>query len=69
MGITQAALATRIGTKLSVVARLESDRANPSIAFLIIILRYHPGASNLPRTVFSVLVNQGYYCKGFPQRG
>lgn len=34
MGITQAALAARIGTKQSVVARLESGRANPSIAFL-----------------------------------
>lgn len=33
-GITQAALAARIGTKQSVVARLESGRANPSIAFL-----------------------------------
>jgi transcriptional regulator with XRE-family HTH domain len=34
MSITQAALAARIGTKQSVIARLESGRANPSIAFL-----------------------------------
>ena len=34
LGITQAALAARIGTKQSVIARLESGRANPSIAFI-----------------------------------
>jgi len=34
MGVTQAALAARIGTTQSVIARLESGRANPSIAFL-----------------------------------
>ncbi|MDA8097747.1 MAG: helix-turn-helix transcriptional regulator, partial [Clostridia bacterium] len=33
-GVTQAALATRIGTKQSVIARLESGQANPTIAFL-----------------------------------
>jgi transcriptional regulator with XRE-family HTH domain len=34
MGVTQAALAARIGTTQSVIARLENGRANPSIAFL-----------------------------------
>ncbi len=34
MSITQATLAARIGTKQSVIARLESGQANPSIAFL-----------------------------------
>lgn len=33
-GITQKVLAKRIGTKQSVISRLESGRANPSIAFL-----------------------------------
>ena len=33
-GVTQKELAQRIGTKQSVISRLESGRANPSIAFL-----------------------------------
>lgn len=33
-GITQKDLAEKIGTKQSVISRLESGRANPSIAFL-----------------------------------
>lgn len=33
-GVTQKELAQRIGTKQSVVSRLESGRANPSVAFL-----------------------------------
>ncbi len=33
-GLTQKALAGRIGTKQSVISRLESGRANPSMAFL-----------------------------------
>ena len=33
-GITQKELALRIGTKQSVISRLESGRANPSVAFL-----------------------------------
>ena len=33
-GITQKSLAQRIGTKQSVISRLESGRANPSVAFL-----------------------------------
>lgn len=33
-GITQEALAKKIGTKQSVISRLESGRANPSVAFL-----------------------------------
>jgi ribosome-binding protein aMBF1 (putative translation factor) len=33
-GLTQAALAKRIGTKQSVISRLESGRANPSVSFL-----------------------------------
>ena len=33
-GITQKILAQRIGTKQSVISRLESGRANPSVAFL-----------------------------------
>ena len=33
-GITQDDLAQKIGTKQSVISRLESGRANPSIAFL-----------------------------------
>lgn len=33
-GVTQKDLAERIGTKQSVISRLESGRANPSIAFL-----------------------------------
>lgn len=33
-GITQADLAKKIGTKQSVISRLESGNANPSIAFL-----------------------------------
>src|SRR3989339_1393639 len=33
-GVTQKELARRIGTKQSVISRLESGRANPSIAFL-----------------------------------
>lgn len=33
-GVTQEDLAKKIGTKQSVISRLESGRANPSIAFL-----------------------------------
>ena len=33
-GISQKVLAQRIGTKQSVISRLESGRANPSLAFL-----------------------------------
>lgn len=34
-GVTQKVLAQRIGTKQSVISRLESGRANPSVAFLM----------------------------------
>lgn len=33
-GVTQKELAERVGTKQSVISRLESGRANPSFAFL-----------------------------------
>ena len=33
-GVTQASLAKKIGTKQSVISRLESGRANPSVLFL-----------------------------------
>ena len=33
-GLTQEELARKVGTKQSVISRLESGRANPSIAFL-----------------------------------
>lgn len=33
-GLTQKALARKIGTKQSVISRIESGRANPSVAFL-----------------------------------
>ena len=33
-GVTQKKLAERIGTKQSVISRLESGKANPSVAFL-----------------------------------
>ncbi len=33
-GISQKDLAERVGTKQSVISRLESGRANPSVAFL-----------------------------------
>lgn len=33
-GITQKELASRVGTKQSVISRLESGRANPSVNFL-----------------------------------
>jgi len=33
-GVTQKDLAEKVGTKQSVISRLESGRANPSVAFL-----------------------------------
>lgn len=33
-GVTQKVLAEKVGTKQSVISRLESGRANPSVAFL-----------------------------------
>lgn len=33
-GVTQASLASKIGTKQSVISRLESGRVNPSVLFL-----------------------------------
>lgn len=33
-GVTQEDLAKKVGTKQSVISRLESGRANPSVAFL-----------------------------------
>ena len=33
-GVTQKQLAEKVGTKQSVISRLESGRANPSVAFL-----------------------------------
>lgn len=33
-GVTQETLAKKVGTKQSVISRLESGRANPSVAFL-----------------------------------
>ena len=33
-GLTQERLAKKVGTKQSVISRLESGRANPSVAFL-----------------------------------
>lgn len=33
-GVTQEELAEKLGTKQSVISRLESGRANPSVAFL-----------------------------------
>ena len=33
-GVTQEELANKMGTKQSVISRLESGRANPSVAFL-----------------------------------
>ena len=33
-GLTQAALAKKIGTKQSAIARIEAGNANPSVAFL-----------------------------------
>lgn len=33
-GLTQEELANKVGTKQSVISRLESGRANPSVAFL-----------------------------------
>jgi len=33
-GLTQAGLAKKIGTKQSAIARIESGKANPSVAFL-----------------------------------
>lgn len=33
-GVTQKELASRVGTKQSVISRLESGRANPSVNFL-----------------------------------
>lgn len=38
-GVTQKELAEKIGTKQSVISRLESGRANPSVAFLKKIAR------------------------------
>ena len=64
-GITQDDLAKKIGTKQSVISRLESGRANPSVAFLKKLAQALNSHLEIRFTHFKIDLNSVHYIKRF----